>query len=324
MIRSFVFSEGKMVAQDLDLDALKLVRADKGLIVWVDLDNPTPEEVTDVLESAFHFHPLAIEDAIALSELPKIEDYEDYVFLVMHAVDFNREDKFHTTELNFFIGRDFLVTHHQQSLHTVSMVMDRFIHRTGILPKGPDRIAHMLLDMLIDNYKPVLDDLHGEMEEMEENLLLSDVRDKDFMSQLISFRKDLSHLRQIIRPQREVILRLARGESRLIRATLLPYFRDIYDHLNRIEQTANNYHEQLLVSFDVFINKTANQTNASIRVLTAITALTLPPTVIGTWYGMNFTNMPELQSPHAYGIVSAITLACMAGTWFWLKRLKML
>lgn len=324
MIRSFVFSEGKVVAQDLDLDALKLVRADKGLIVWVDLDNPTPEEVTDVLESAFHFHPLAIEDAIALSELPKIEDYEDYVFLVMHAVDFNRENKFHTTELNFFIGRDFLVTHHHQPLRSVRMVMDRFINRTGTLPRGPDRIAHLLLDMMIDNYKPVLDDLNNELEELEENLLISDIHDKDFMTQLVSFRKDLSHLRQIIRPQREVMLRLARGESRLIRATLLPYFRDIYDHLNRIEQTTNNYHEQLLLSFDVFINKTANQTNASIRVLTAITALTLPPTVIGSWYGMNFIGMPELESPYGYWIIAAATLASMTGTWIWLKRLKML
>ena len=105
MIRSFIFSEGKLVGQDLELEALRLVRADKGLILWVDLDNPTDPEIKAILEGVFQFHPLAIEDCVTPSSLPKIEDYEEYLFIVMHAVDFSRADKFATTELDLCLYR---------------------------------------------------------------------------------------------------------------------------------------------------------------------------------------------------------------------------
>jgi magnesium transporter len=112
MIHSFIFSEGKLVGRDLEVEALRLVRADKGLVLWVDLENPTDEEIKLVLSEVFQFHPLAIEDCITPSALPKLEDYDDYLFLVMHAVDFTRTEKFNTTELDFFLGKDYLVTFH--------------------------------------------------------------------------------------------------------------------------------------------------------------------------------------------------------------------
>ena len=124
MIRSFVFSDGKLVGSDLEREALRLVRADKGLLLWVDLDNPTDEEAKFVLESVFQFHPLAIEDCVAPDSLPKVEDYEDYLFIVTHAVDFTRTEKFNTTELDLFVGRDYLVTYHRAPLRSVSTVTE--------------------------------------------------------------------------------------------------------------------------------------------------------------------------------------------------------
>ena len=106
MIRSFIFSEGKLAGRDLELEALRIVRADKGLHLWVDLENPTDEEIRQVLEGVFGFHPLAIEDCVTPSSLPKIEDYEDYLFIVTHAVDFTRNEKFNTTELDLFLGKE--------------------------------------------------------------------------------------------------------------------------------------------------------------------------------------------------------------------------
>ena len=105
MIRSFIFSDGRLVGQDLEIEALRLVRADKGLLLWVDLDNPTPEEIKATLEGVFEFHPLAIEDCVQPNSLPKVEDYEDYLFIVTHAVDFTRTEKFNTTELDLFLAR---------------------------------------------------------------------------------------------------------------------------------------------------------------------------------------------------------------------------
>ena len=125
MIQSFVFNDGKLVASNLDSDALRLVRADKGLLIWVNLFAPTAEETRTILEDVFSFHPLAIEDCLSVSRYPKIEDYEDYLFVVMHAVAFNKEEQFRTTELDFFIGKSFLVTHHSEPLATVTSTVER-------------------------------------------------------------------------------------------------------------------------------------------------------------------------------------------------------
>ena len=310
MIRSFIFSDGKLVGQDLELEALRLVRSDKGLLIWVDLDNPTPEEIKNILENVFQFHPLAIEDCVAPNSLPKVEDYEDYLFIVTHAVDFTRTDKFNTTELDLFLGKDYLVTFHTAPLRTVSTLTERFIKSAGVGPRGPDRIAHTLIDLLVDNYAPVIDELRAELEELEEHVLAKESAHKTLVTELLHVRNDFTKLRTIVRPQRDVIDRLARGDSKLVRAKLLPYFRDLRDNLVRLEDTAASYHERLLMAFDIYLNKAAFEANEGIKFLTAITAVTIPVMVIGTWYGMNFETMPELARgyPFAIGITVATTL----------------
>jgi magnesium transporter len=310
MIRSFIFSDGKLVGQDLELEALRLVRSDKGLLLWVNLDNPTPDEIKNILETVFQFHPLAIEDCVAPNSLPKVEDYEDYLFIVTHAVDFTRTDKFNTTELDFFLGRDYLVTFHTAPLRSVSTLIERFSKSVGVLPRGPDRIAHTLIDLIVDNYAPVIEELRSELEELEEHVLAKDSKQKKLVNELLHVRNDFTRLRTIVRPQRDVIERLARGDSKLVRAKLLPYFRDLRDNLARLEDTVAGYHERLLMAFDIYLNKAAFEANEGIKFLTALTAITIPVMVIGTWYGQNFKTMKELEwgYPYAVGVTAISTL----------------
>ena len=320
MIRSFIFSDGKLVGQDLELEALRLVRSDKGLLMWVDLDNPTPDEIKSILEGVFQFHPLAIEDCVAPNSLPKVEDYEDYLFMVTHAVDFTRTDKFNTTELDFFLGRDYLVTFHTAPLRSVSALTDRFVKSVGVGPRGPDRIAHTLIDLLVDNYVPVIEELRAELEEIEEQVLAKESGHKTLVNELLHVRGDFTRLRTIVRPQRDVIDRLSRGDSKLIRPKLLPYFRDLRDNLARLEETAAGYHERLMMAFDIYLNKAAFEANEGIKFLTAITAVTIPIMVIGTWYGMNFENMPELKHGYPWALGSTfVTTILMV---IYLKRKK--
>jgi len=321
MIHSFIFSEGKLVGRDLELEALRLVHGDKGLIVWVDLDNPTDEETKAVLEGLFQFHPLAIEDCLTPSPLPKIEDYETYLFMVTHAVDYTRADKFATTELDLFLGKEFLVTFHRTPLRSVSALIDRLAKNAGPGPRGPDRLAHSLLDLMVDNYTPMLGELHGELEEIEE-IVLGQASSKQFVSELLQVRKDFTRLRHIIRPQREIIDRLARGDSKMIRATLLPYFRDLRDNLARIDETAMGYHERLMMAFDIYLNKAAFEANEGIKFLTALTAITIPVMIVGTWYGMNFDHMKELSSPHGYQFAVGVTLFFTLLTAIYLRKRK--
>jgi magnesium transporter len=319
MIHSFIFSEGKLVGRDLEPEALRLVQADKGLIVWVDLENPTDEETKAVLEVLFQFHPLAIEDCVTPSPLPKIEDYDDYLFMVTHAVEFNREEKFVTSELDFFLGKEFLVTFHRSALRSVTTLIDRLAKNVGPGPRGPDRLAHSLLDLMVDYYSPMLAELHNELEEIEE-AVLSKESDKSFVAELLQVRGDFTMLRQIVRPQRDVIEKLSRGDSKFIRAKLLPYFRDIRDNLARLDETLIGYHERLLLSFDIYLNKAGFEANEGIKFLTALTAVTLPAVLVGGWYGMNFEHMPELRSPHGYVYACSFTLLSTIAMAIYLKK----
>ena len=318
MIQSFIFSDGKVVGRDLELEALRLVHGDKGLVLWVNLANPTPEETKAILEGVFQFHPLAIEDCVAPSSLPKIEDYEDYLFLVMHAVDFNRTDKFTTTELNLFLGREFLVTFHPAPLKSVAAVLDRCAKANGIVARGPDRLAHLVLDALVDNYKPVTDEFRADLDGIEEDVLSGDAR--DLTTRLLSVRSELNTLRSTIRPQREVAARLAHGETKIIRPVMLPYFRDLRDNLVRIEETATAQMDQLLISFDLHLSRSDFEANEGIKVLTALTAISLPATMVATWYGMNFVHMPELAGRWSYPVVAGITLVLTLLVYRWCKR----
>ncbi len=321
MIQSFVFNDGKLVASNLDSDALRLVRADKGLLIWVNLFAPTPEEAKAILEDVFSFHPLAIEDCLATSRYPKIEDYEDYLYLVMHAVAFNKEEQFRTTELDFFIGKSFLVTHHSEPLSMVSSAIERIQKNPTTVARGMDKLAHFLLDTMVDAYQPMLNDLTAEVQKLEDSVFLSQHAEPTVIREFRERKKELSDLQQIVRPQRDVMNRMARGEFKLIRPVLLPYFRDLLGNLNRIDTTASALSDQLYLALDVLLNKATYQTNEIIKVLTLLTAVTTPSTLIGTWYGMNF-DMPEYKIPHAYEMAVVVNVVFTVGLviWLWRKR----
>jgi magnesium transporter len=320
MIQSFVFNDGKLVASNLDSAALRLVRADKGLFIWIDLDSPTAEEAKTILEDVFSFHPLAIEDALSISRYPKIEDYEDYLYLVMHAVAFNKEEQFRTTELDMFLGKSFLVTHHSEPLATVTSAIERIQKNSASITRGMDRLAHFLLDNMVDAYQPVLNDLTAEIGALEDTVFLSRDPEPTVIREFRARKKELTDLQQIVRPQRDVVNRLARGEFKLIRPVLLPYFRDLLGNLNRIETTAASLSDQLYMTLDVFLNKASYETNEIIKVLTLMTAITTPTLLIGTWYGMNFKDMPELDLPYAYPVAAAITVVSTILLCIWLRR----
>lgn len=318
VIESFVFSEGRLVSHNLELEALRLARADKGLILWIDMTAPTPEETKEVLESLFEFHPLAIEDCLTLSELPKIEDYDDYLYMIMHSVGLNAEKTLKISELNLFLGKEFLVTYHLEKIAGVSLLQERLIKGTALQARGADRLAHQVLDHVVDSYLPVVEALTGEMEDVEDKALAGG-RSEDLSNRILKARRRLSILRQTLRPQREVISRLSRGESKLVRALMLPYFRDVQDALTRVDERLQGCNDRMMVAFDVYTNRSAHEANEGIKVLTALTAVTIPPVVLGSWYGMNIRAMPELDHPHAYLILIGVTLALMIGTGVWLK-----
>jgi magnesium transporter len=328
MIRSFAFTnQGKLHSKDIQSFLMPTLVADTNLFLWVDLENPTPEETKLVLEDIFHFHPLSIEDCVMVSPSPKVEEYHpkegdlfsQYLFMVIHAVDYSRKDGvFATKELNFFLGKNFLVTYHEVPLRAIQATEERCLKSTVHVARAPDRVAHTLLDGIVENYKPALDELAAEIAELETQALENP--SKSTLNRIIQIKKEVFHLRQIIGPQREVLARFARGEFKLIRAHLVPYYRDVYDALFHISELAQNYTDSLTGILQVYLNMSSNQTGEVVKLLTLITVITTPIMIIGTWYGMNF-DMPEFEHPHAYRSALIVTvLTTVATYWYFRKR----
>ena len=330
MIRSLAFTtQGRLHTKDIEMFLMPTLLTDTNLFLWIDLEKPTPEETKFVLEELMRFHPLSIRDCVEESPAPKVEEFspkendkfQPYLFMVIHAVDYSRKDGvFATSELNFFLGKNFLVTYHEGPLRSVSQVEERSVKGTTHIARAPDRVAYNLLDGIVDNYKPALEELSLEIAELEQ-LALSNPT-KETLNKILQIKKEVLHLRQIIGPQREVLGRFARGEFKLIRPHLVPYYRNVYDGLFRIYELAQAYTDSLTGILQVYLNMSSNQTGEVVKLLTLITVITTPVIIIGTWYGMNFDHMPELQPLYAYPVAIGVTLLSTVATYWYFKRKK--
>jgi magnesium transporter len=328
MIRSFAFTtQGRLHSVDIERFLMPTLLTDTSLFLWIDLENPTPEDTKFFLDDLLRFHPLSIDDCVKESSVPKVEEYipkegdrfAPYLFMVIHAVDYSRKDGlFATSELDFFLGKNFLVTYHTVPLRSVTLVEEMSVRGNVSVARAPDRVAYTLLDALVENYRPALDELALEISELESRALENPTRET--LNQIIGVKKEVYHLRQIIGPQREVLARFARGEFKIIRPHLVPYYRNVYDALYQISETAQNYADSLTGILQVYLNMSSNQTGEVVKLLTLITVITTPLMIVGTWYGMNFQHMPELSWKHGYMFAFSLTFAATAVTFWWFKR----
>jgi len=236
-------------------------------------------------------------------------------------VDYSRKDGvFATSELNFFLGKNFLVTYHEGPLRSVSVTEETALKANVHIARAPDRVAHTLLDSIVDNYKPALDELGMEIAELEQQAL-QDVGN-EVLNKILQIKKEVLHLRQIIGPQREVLSRFARGEFKIIRAHMVPYYRDVYDGLFQISELAQGYTDSLTGILQVYLNMSSNRTGEVVKLLTIITVITTPVMMVGSWYGMNFQELPEIRWKYGYYIALGVTVISTAATYYYFRRKK--
>lgn len=322
MIRSHIFRDGRLYAKDSAPDFLRIALGDEDVHIWVDLEAPTDAEAKQILEAIFNFHPLAIEDCITVSERPKVDEYENHLFLVIHAVDYSSHE-FCTTEIDFFIGRNFLVTYHREPVRAAGTMVD-LIHKNPLAyARAPDRLAYHLIDLIVDNYGPALDDLTKDFETFESELLERPSR--DFLQRIVPLRGQVQRLRAFVGPQREVLSRIALGEFPIVRKTLLPYFRDLLNRLARINDLADGYRESLNGLLQLHLGIQQMQVNSVIKVLTVMATLALPLVAIASYYGMNFP-LPEFAMTGHRGHlwVGSLTLVVTGSLYIFLRLRKWL
>lgn len=327
MITTFLWTKDKTVKGNLSRAEMLSALKDPEALLWVDLENPTDFE-SECLVEIFNFHPLAVEDCLSDHSEPKVDDYDEYLFLVQHAVRIiHNEDKeideLTTKELALFFGENFVVTFHKIPINSVAQVRDAVRRKPdGYLGHGTDRLVHALLDRLVDNYQPVLNMYDKKIDELEEEIF--NHPSEDFLADVIQVKQDVFHLRRIIMPQRDTVNYLTRNTEEFIQEQNLMYFRDIYDHLYRIYRIAEGYHENLTSIMQAYFSYSSHKLNEVVKHMTVMATLTMPAVIVASIYGMNFRHMPELDWKWGYPLsflLMGIMSLSMIGWMKWKKWL---
>lgn len=262
-----------------------------GVWVWLDLSAPTPEE-TRVLSQIFHFHELAIEDALMEIHHPKVESYGDYLYLILHGINFQASEHcFSTQDVDFFLGEQFLVTVHPGTSRTLTQMHTICTRNHRALGEGPGALLHRIVDAMVDHYRPEADKLSERLDTLEEQIF--ERPDARLAREILDFKADVSSLRRIVLPQRDVVGRLARREFTFISEPLAYRFRDVHDHLVRLVDEAAFFQDRVSSLLDAHLSQVSNQLNGVMKVLTIIATLFMPLTVLTGLFGMNVA-LPDL------------------------------
>jgi magnesium transporter len=290
----------------------------KGEFLWLDLEAPTQQEA-EVLSQVFNFHPLAIEDCWHEPQAPKLDDYGDYLFIVVHGVRYDASaDDFTTHELNIFLGSNYLVTFHAFHSRSIEATQQTIRRNASVMGRGMDFLLHQVLDRVVDNYFPKLEILEDKIETLE-RLVFTDPGSR-VLTTIFEVRRHVIHLKRLVSQEREVLITLSQGEYPFVSQKAQIYFKDIYDHLFRIVDIGDNHMETLNIILQAYLSMISNKLNNTMRVLTVIATLMLPLTVITGVYGMNFEYMPELKSPYGYPAVLLFMLLVAGAMLYYFRR----
>jgi magnesium transporter len=290
--------------------------------LWVDLEARTPE--TDaLLADTFALHPLTIEDVWTDSSIPKLEQLGDYVYVLAHTARRGSDPaEIELIELDLIIGPTFVVTHDAQRSGATTAVHDELARGPRLLAKGPGWLAHAILDRLVDGYLPLVDDLDDRVEALEGDVVAKagTPEGRDVLARIFALKRSLQTLRRISMHEREMLLRLSRGDFDAIPREALPYFRDVYDHLVRVADLAESYRDLASSALDAYLSAQSNRLNEIMKALTLISTVMLPLTFVAGVYGMNFDLMPELRWRYGYAFALALMATMAAAIVGWFRR----
>jgi magnesium transporter len=293
--------------------------------LWVDLEERT-QETERLLTKVFGIHPLTQEDIWNDTESPKVEDFTTYLYIVGHSVRVGSStQKLETMELDVVLGPNFVLTHNRDSA-AVKAVADGLTRCARPLAKGAPWVAHALLDHMVDDFVPLIDHYDEEIAGLEEQILASarTPRGGALLRRIFLLKRSLQRLRRTSLHQREMLLRLGRGEFEMIPRDVAPFFRDVYDAFSRITDLAESYRELLSNALEAYLSVQGNRMNEVMKTLTLMSTVMLPLTFIAGVYGMNFDTMPELKWKYGYAYALGLMLCTAIGIFGWFRHKKWL
>jgi magnesium transporter len=319
MIRSLYRTGDGQLKTNLEPDAFAAAKQDAGGLLWIDLVEEPPEVCEPILHETFGFHPLAVDDALQESHVPKVDDWGEYVYLVLHAIAFDEhsldgprhdDGRMDTYELDIFLGRNYLVSHHDQQITAVDRVWELCHRDERHLLKGADHLLYRIADELVTSYMPIVEEMDAAFDEFEDQIVANP--DSRTLERLFSLKRVLLYQRRILTPQREVLNKLARDDYAVIDADSRIFFRDVYDHMVRLHDINESMRDLVGGALDTYLSVINNRMNDIMKTLTIITTMFMPLTFVTGFFGMNFFIPPGEAPIWATRVLFVIMMVMMS------------
>jgi magnesium transporter len=317
LVAAGVYQQGRRI-RDITVDEAGAWAGKDGNVVWIGLREPSLDLLCRV-QTQLHLHELAIEDAGKAHQYPKVEQYGDALFLVARTAQvIDGEIAFGETHI--FVGKGYVVSVRHGPSTSYGTVRERVESCPASLARGEDYILYSILDFIVDNYAPVVEAVQGEVDALEDGVLHKTLSDSA-VDRLYGLRRELLRLRKAVAPLVDVCRRLEHADEALIEPQMQPLFRDVSDHIRRVQEDIDSLREVLAFAFEASLMAGQAQQNAITRKLAAWAAILAVPTAVAGIYGMNFQNMPELHWQYGYYVVIGAIAALCAWLYLRFKRL---
>lgn len=324
MIRAIYHTPDGQLRIDVEPGAFSEALRDSQGLLWVDFVGESPDVCEPILRDIFGFHPLAIDDALREEHVPKIDDWGEYLYIVLHVAVLEMQDgvQVETHELDVFLGPNYLVTHHQQSINALDRVWELCQRDIRHLQSGADHLLYKLADELVADYMPVIDEMDEAIDRIEDEIF--DRPTPNTLERIFALKRAALRLRRILTPQREVLNKLARDDYTVIDAKDRAYFRDVYDHVVRMVDINEALRDLVGGALDTYLSVINNRMNEAMKVLAVITTLFMPISFLAGFFGMNFFGPIASLSVWSGKLMLALALSVMLlspiAMYLWIRR----
>lgn len=293
-------------------------------ISWLNINGLNHISEIEKIGNHFDIHPLVLEDIVNTAQRPKIDEYEDYLFIVLKMLYYDDNEKIVSEQVSLILGKSYVITFQESEGDVFNTVRERIRHGRGrIRSMDSDYLLYALLDAIIDHYFIIIETLGNKIEDLESEVF-NGIQDDNITKQIQDLKREILRVRRAIYPLREVISRIERHESSLIKEKTMTFFRDIYDHIIQVSENIDIYREMVWSLMDMYMTTISNKMNEVMKVLTIMASIFIPLTFFAGIYGMNFDYIPELKYKYSYFILWGIFIFMVLGMVVYFRRKKWL
>ncbi len=297
---------------------------EKPTMTWINIDGIHQLDIIEKIGEHFNIHPLVCEDIVNTGQRPKMENFEDYIFIVLNMLHFDeKENEIRAEQVSGILGSNFVISFQEREGDVFNTVRERIRKGKGRIRKmGTDYLAYALIDAVVDNYFIILEKLGEQIEGLEEELISKPT--PETLQVLHTLKRELVFLRKSVWPLRELINSFLRGDSPLIKKKTFAFFRDVYDHTIQVIDTVETFRDMVSGMLDIYLSSISNKMNEVMKVLTIIATIFIPLTFLAGIYGMNFEYMPELKWPFGYFLIWSVMIVIVIVMFAYFRKKKWL